>query len=234
MVVNAHDILRYGHALEASVARSMEQPPERRLVTVDQRHFAPVPEAINMKTLKSGSKAARAIQVSAGHFFEAFDLIVFGTFAKIIADNFFSAGNDQLGLMLVFTTFASAYVMRFFGAVFLGPYFDHAGRRKGLLVSLTLMAIGTGIIAVAPTYRAIGVFAPMLIIFARLIQGFSMGAETGGVYAYLLEIASPGKKALFVSFSATTFGLCGGWYGILSCCRAHRTAAAKASPTTSS
>lgn len=158
-----------------------------------------------MITPTSGSTVIRCLQVSAGHFFEAFDLIVFGTFAKIIADNFFPAGNEQLSLMFAFMTFASAYVMRFFGAVLLGPYFDHAGRRKGLLVSLTLMAIGTGIIAVAPTYQSIGVFAPMLIILARLIQGFSMGSETGGVYAYLLELAPKGKKALFVSFSSTTF-----------------------------
>lgn len=155
--------------------------------------------------LTSSSKVIRCFQVSAGHFFEAFDLIVFGTFAKLIGDNFFPAGNEQLSLMFAFMTFASAYVMRFFGAVLLGPYFDHAGRRKGLLVSLTLMAIGTGIIAVAPTYQSIGVFAPALIILARLIQGFSMGSETGGVYAYLLELAPDDKRALFVSWSATTF-----------------------------
>lgn len=160
-----------------------------------------------MKMAKSGSKVIRAFQVSAGHFFEAFDLIVFGTFAKIMADNFFPTGSEQMGLMFAFMTFASAYIMRFFGAVLLGPYFDHAGRRKGLLVSLTLMAVGTGIIATAPTYKEAGLLAPALIIFARLIQGFSMGSETGGVYAYLLEIAPEGEKALFVSWSSTIFNL---------------------------
>ncbi len=154
-----------------------------------------------------GSKLSRALTVSAGYFFEAFDLVVFGTFAKVIGDNFFPSGDSQLSLMLAFTTFASAYVMRFVGAVVLGPYFDHAGRRKGLIVSLTLMAIGTAIIAVAPTYQSIGVMAPILIIAARLIQGFAMGSETGGVTAYLLEIAPPKHKALFVCLNTTTFNL---------------------------
>ena len=160
-----------------------------------------------MNAPSSGSKIVRALQVSAGNFFEAFDLIVFGTFAKVIADNFFPGEDEQLSLMLAFTTFASAYVMRFVGAVVLGPYFDHAGRRKGLVVSLSLMAVGTVIIAVAPTYETIGVFAPTLIIIARLIQGFSMGSETGGVTAYLLEMAPKGRRALFVCLNTTTFNL---------------------------
>jgi MHS family citrate/tricarballylate:H+ symporter-like MFS transporter len=155
----------------------------------------------------SGSKVKRAIQVSAGNFFEAFDLIVFGTFAKVIADNFFPAANEQLSLMLAFTTFASAYVMRFVGAIVLGPYFDHAGRRKGLLVSLTLMAIGTGMIAVAPTYQTVGVLGPAMIIVARLIQGFSIGSETGGVTAYLLEIAPEGRRGFFVRWHSTVINL---------------------------
>lgn len=160
-----------------------------------------------MNTATSGSKVSRAIQVSAGYFFEAFDLVVFGTFAKVIAANFFPSGDEQLSLMLAFTTFASAYVMRFFGAVVLGPYFDHAGRRKGLIASLSLMAVGTAIIAFAPTYHSIGIAAPILIVAARLIQGFAMGSETGGVTAYLLEIAPRDKRALFVCLNTTTFNL---------------------------
>ncbi len=155
----------------------------------------------------SGSKVKRALQVSAGNFFEAFDLIVFGTFAKVIADNFFPAENEQLSLMLAFTTFASAYVMRFVGAIVLGPYFDHAGRKKGLLVSLSLMGVGTGMIALAPSYETVGVLGPVMIIVARLIQGFSIGSETGGVTAYLLEIAPPGRRGFFVSWHSTVINL---------------------------
>jgi MHS family citrate/tricarballylate:H+ symporter-like MFS transporter len=156
---------------------------------------------------KPASKIKNVVQVLSGNFFEAFDLIVFGTFAKIIGDNFFPGKDPQLSLMLAFLTFASAYVMRFVGAVVLGPYFDHAGRRKGLLVSFTLMAVGTGMIALAPTYAAIGTFAPMLLILGRLIQGFSVGSETGGVNAYLVEIAPPNKRAFYVSWNATSFHL---------------------------
>jgi MHS family citrate/tricarballylate:H+ symporter-like MFS transporter len=156
---------------------------------------------------KAGSKVSRVIQVSSGSLFEAFDLIVFGTFITFIAGNFFPKGNDSLSLMWAFSTFASAYLMRFVGAVVLGPYFDHAGRRKGLLISFSLMAIGTGLIAIAPTYAMIGIFAPILLVVGRLIQGFSVGAETGGIVAYLSEIATPNKRALYVSWNATTFHL---------------------------
>jgi MHS family citrate/tricarballylate:H+ symporter-like MFS transporter len=151
------------------------------------------------------SKAIRALQVSAGYFFEAFDLVVFGTFAKVIGDNFFPSGDEQLSQMLALATFASAYLMRFVGALVLGPYFDHAGRRKGLIVSLSLMSIGTAVMALTPTYRSIGLLAPVLLITARLVQGFAMGSETGGVTAYLFEIAPKERRALFVSLNTTTF-----------------------------
>jgi len=155
----------------------------------------------------SRSKAARVVQVSAGNFFEAFDLVVFGTFASIIAANFFPSSDKQLSLVLAFSTFASAYVLRFIGAVVLGPYFDHAGRRKGLILSLSLMAVGTLLIALAPPYSMAGVLGPCIVVAGRMIQGFSAGAENGGVVAYLVELAPANRKAFFASWNTTSIHL---------------------------
>ncbi|WP_159107457.1 tricarballylate/proton symporter TcuC [Azospirillum sp. B506] len=150
-------------------------------------------------------KLYRIIQVASGNFFEAFDLVVFGTFATAVGAAFFPADNPVTSLMMALMVFAVAYVMRFAGAVILGPYFDHAGRRKGLLISLSLMALGTIIIAFTPKYETIGLAAPLLVLFGRLLQGFSIGAETGGVTAYLKEMSGRNNSALYVCWNAVCF-----------------------------
>jgi len=152
-------------------------------------------------------RISSAVQASTGTFFEAYDLIVFGSFAGIIGENFFPSANKYTSVMFGFMTFAAAYVMRVAGAIILGPYIDRAGRRKGLILSLTLIAIGTGIIASTPTYTSIGIFAPILMIVGRLIQGFSIGGETGGVAAYLVEVATQGRRALYMSWTTICFQL---------------------------
>ena len=158
-------------------------------------------------TAVRSNKILSALQASAGSFFEAYDLIVFGTFAGVIGAAFFPGASRYMSLMFGFMTFAAAYLMRVAGALVLGPYLDRAGRRKGLMLSLSLIAFGTGIIAFCPTYRSIGVFAPILMLTGRLIQGFSIGGETGGVTAYLMEVASPSRSALYVSWNSICFHL---------------------------
>ncbi len=85
--------------------------------------------------------------------------------------------------------------MRPFGALVLGAYTDRHGRRAGLLMTLSLMSVGTLAIAIVPSYASIGLAAPLLILLSRLIQGFSAGAELGGVSVYLAEIATPDTRA---------------------------------------
>ncbi|MGF6303877.1 MFS family permease [Paraburkholderia sp. WC7.3d] len=84
--------------------------------------------------------------------------------------------------------------MRPLGAIVLGAYIDEVGRRKGLIVTLSIMASGTILIACVPRYTTIGMLAPALVLVGRLLQGFSAGAELGGVSVYLAEMASPGRK----------------------------------------
>ncbi len=94
--------------------------------------------------------------------------------------------------------------MRPIGALVFGAYIDRIGRRKGLIVTLSIMACGTILIAFVPSYATIGVLAPMLVLLGRLLQGFSAGVELGGVSVYLSEMATPGNKGLYVSWQSAS------------------------------
>jgi metabolite-proton symporter len=128
--------------------------------------------------------------------------MVYGYYAKAIADTFFPAGNEFLSLMLSLVTFGAGFLMRPLGAIFLGAYIDRHGRRAGLILTLALMACGTLLIAAVPGYATIGLAAPLLVLIGRLLQGFSAGVELGGVSVYLAEIATPGRKGFFVSWQS--------------------------------
>jgi len=94
--------------------------------------------------------------------------------------------------------------MRPLGAIILGSYVDRVGRRKGLILTLRMMALGTMLIAFVPGYASIGLFAPFLVLIGRLLQGFSAGVELGGVSVYLSEMATPGNKGFYVSWQSAS------------------------------
>src|SRR5207244_5014606 len=99
-------------------------------------------------------------------------------------------------------TFGAGFLMRPLGAIALGAYTDRHGRRAGLILTLGLMSIGIISIACTPGYATIGLFAPLLVLIGRLLQGFSAGMELGGVSVYLAEIATPGHKCFYVSWQS--------------------------------
>lgn len=150
----------------------------------------------------STSKVATVLRVTSGNFLEMFDFFLFGFYASSIARAFFPTGNDYASLMLTFVTFGAGFLMRPLGAVILGAYVDRIGRRKGLIVTLTIMALGTVLIAFVPGYATIGLYAPFLVLIGRLLQGFSAGVELGGVSVYLAEMATPGNKGFYVSWQS--------------------------------
>src|SRR3954451_20048433 len=147
-------------------------------------------------------KIASVIRVSSGNFLEMYDFFVFGYFASAIGKAFFPSGSEFGQLMLAFMTFGAGFLMRPLGAIVLGVYIDHHGRRSGLLLTLGLMAIGTLSIALVPGYETLGWLAPAIVVAGRLIQGFSAGVELGGVSVYLSEIATPGNKGFYVSWQS--------------------------------
>src|ERR1017187_1903950 len=147
-------------------------------------------------------KLQTVFRVSSGNFLEMYDFMVFGYFSAAIGRAYFPASSEFASLMFSMTTFAVGFMVRPLGAIFLGAYIDHIGRRKGLLVTLGLMSVGTLTIALVPGYETIGLFAPIVVVLGRLCQGFSAGVELGGVSVYLSEIATPGHKGFFVSWQS--------------------------------
>jgi MFS family permease len=150
------------------------------------------------------SKIGAIARVASCNFIEAYDFIVYGYYARYIAATFFPTKSAYASLMLSLVTFGAGYLMRPMGAIVLGAYMDKNGRRKGLILTLALMAAGTVSIAVIPPYGAIGIVAPLIVIAGRLLQGLSAGAEFGGVAIYLAEIATPGRRGFFCSWQAVS------------------------------
>jgi len=148
------------------------------------------------------SKVKTVFRVTSGNFLEMYDFMVYGYFASAIAEAYFPGKDHFASLMLALATFGAGFLVRPLGAIFLGAYIDHHGRRKGLIVTLGMMAVGTLMVAAVPRYETIGMMAPLLVLFGRLLQGFSAGVELGGVSVYLSEMATPGHKGFYCAWQS--------------------------------
>ena len=151
------------------------------------------------------------VRVTSGNFLEMFDFFLFGFYAKPIGDAFFPVHDPVGRLLLVFLTFGAAFLMRPLGAILLGAYVDRVGRRRGLIVTLAIMAAGTLVIAATPSFATLaaiapglGYAAPLLVLCGRLAQGFSAGVELGGVSVYLAEMAAPGRRGFLVAWQSAS------------------------------
>nr|WP_198982176.1 MFS transporter [Herbaspirillum sp. ASV7] len=155
----------------------------------------------------SHPQARRAIiSSSIGNALEWFDILIYGAFAVVIAKQFFPTGDDSVSLLLTFATFGVSFFMRPLGAVVLGAYADRAGRKSALMLSITLMTIGTAMIAFMPSYGSIGLLAPAGIALGKMIQGFSAGGEFGSSTAFLVEHA-PHRRGFFSSWQVASQGI---------------------------
>jgi len=139
------------------------------------------------------------IACNIGVCLEGFDFIAYTAFAAIIGRLFFPAGDALSGALLVFGGFGAAYVARPVGGVFWGIYADRFGRRRALASIAVLMGLGTLGIAIAPTYAAVGMAAPVIVLAARLVQGFAASGEFASATAMLVELAPPGRRAFYAS-----------------------------------
>ncbi|MGB9034644.1 hypothetical protein BLJ79_14110 [Arthrobacter sp. UCD-GKA] len=159
--------------------------------------------AATPQQLAAAKKAV--ISSSIGAALEWFDIIVYATFAVVIAENFFPESDGTIALLLTFATFAISYVIRPLGGMVLGSFADRKGRKNALTLTLMLMMVGTLIMAVAPTYAQVGVWGAVIILVSRLVQGFSAGGEFGTATAFLIETA-PHKKAFYASWQVAAQG----------------------------
>jgi MFS family permease len=141
---------------------------------------------------------------SVGTLIEWYDFYIFGSLATTLAPAFFPAGNPTIALLSTLATFATGFIVRPFGALVFGRLGDLVGRKHAFLVTLLIMGGSTFAIGLLPTYAQIGLFAPMLLLILRLLQGLALGGEYGGAATYVAEHAPDGKRGFYTSFIQTT------------------------------
>lgn len=172
---------------------------------------------LSNRTISDKKLVKLVVASSIGNALEWFDLIAYAFFARTISKLFFPTDNATLSLMLALFAFAMSYLIRPLGAVVIGNYADKVGRKSAMLLTIWLMMAGTFLIAVMPTYQTIGLLAPIGILVARLLQGFSAGGEFGSATAMLVE-HYPERKGFISSFmfaSQGLSGLLGAGFGLL-------------------
>ena len=141
---------------------------------------------------------------SVGTVIEWYDFYLYGSLAAIITVQFFSGVNETTGYIFALMAFAAGFAVRPFGAVFFGRLGDLWGRKNTFLVTMLLMGLSTFVVGLLPSYAAIGVAAPIVLIAMRLVQGLALGGEYGGAATYVAEHAPPGKRGLYTSFIQIT------------------------------
>jgi MFS family permease len=152
--------------------------------------------ARKLQTLPAKGRVAVVI----GNWLEFYDFLVFSFFAVMIGDAFFPGESEIARLLGALATFGAGFLTRPLGAAIIGAYADRVGRRGALSLTLILMSLGSALVAVTPPYAQIGLAAPIILLAARLIQGFSAGGEVGAATSYLLESAPVAKRAAITAW----------------------------------
>jgi MFS family permease len=142
-----------------------------------------------------------------GNALEFYDFTTYSFFAVFIGKAFFPAGDDITSLLYSVGTFGIGYLTRPIGGIIIGAYADRAGRKPAMLLTIGLMAVGMLMLAITPSFAAIGYAAPALVVAGRLIQGFALGGEVGPSTAYLLEAAPPSKRGYITSWQLASQGV---------------------------
>ncbi|TAL32610.1 MAG: MFS transporter [Phenylobacterium sp.] len=165
---------------------------------------AQVPAALLAPGVTAGQRFKAILGGSAGNLVEWYDWFVYSAFAVYFSNHFFPGGDELAGLLKTMAVFAVGFFARPLGAWLMGLYADRAGRKTALTAAVSLMCGGSLIIAVLPSYETIGVAAPILLVFARILQGLSVGGEYGASATYLSEMAGKRRRGFWSSFQFVT------------------------------
>jgi MFS family permease len=141
-----------------------------------------------------------------GNALEFYDFTTYAFFAVMIGRAFFPSHDPFVSLLLSVAAFGVGFITRPLGGIVIGAYADRAGRRPAMMLSIGLMAVGMVLLAATPSYATIGLAAPFLVVFARLIQGFALGGEVGPSTSYLLEAAPAGKRGQYGAWQIASQG----------------------------
>jgi MFS family permease len=142
-----------------------------------------------------------------GNVLEFYDFTTYAFFAVMIGRQFFPVHDPLMSLLLSVATFGVGFITRPLGGVLIGAYGDRAGRKPAMMLTVLLMAVGMLILALTPSYAAIGPIAPILVVLARLIQGFALGGEVGPATSYLIEVAPPAERGFYASWQLASQGV---------------------------
>lgn len=157
---------------------------------------------------RPGMSRTRVIAATTiGNALEFFDFTVYSFLAVVIGRLFFPTMSPYGQLLLSVATFGVGFFMRPLGGIVIGAYADRRGRKAAMTLTINLMALGCAMIALAPTYAQAGLAAPLIIVLARLIQGFSAGGEVGASTTMLIEYASPRNRGYYASWQFASQGL---------------------------
>ena len=139
-----------------------------------------------------------------GTMIEWYDFYIFGSLATVLSLKFYPPGNDTFALIAYLATFAVGFLVRPFGALFFGRLGDLAGRRIAFIITLTIMGFSTASIGLLPTYQMAGWFAPIVLIFIRVLQGLALGGEYGGAAVFVAEHVPDNRRGFYTSFIQIT------------------------------
>ena len=153
------------------------------------------------------TKAKVIAAAMVGNTLEFYDLFIYGFLAITIAKVFFPAQTELMSVLITVGTFGASYIMRPWGAVLLGSFSDRKGRKAGMMLTIWAMGIGTALIAFSPSYAAIGILAPLIVVLGKLLQGFSAGGEFGTSVSFVVEHAPRDQRGFFASFQVVGIGL---------------------------
>ncbi len=151
----------------------------------------------------------------AANALEFYDFVVYSFFVVYIGKAFFPAKTAFVSLLIAVGVFGVGFVFRPLGAILIGAYADSAGRRAAMILTIALITVGTMGLAVTPSYSSIGVAAPVIVIFCRVVQGFALGGQVGPASAFLVEVAPFGHRALYASWIFVGQGIAGLLAGML-------------------
>src|SRR5499425_3314994 len=141
---------------------------------------------------------------SLGTVFEWYDFYLYAVLAPFFAALFFPPGNQTAALLSAFATYAAGFLVRPFGALVFGRLGDLVGRKHTFLITIVVMGASTFAVGLLPTYAAIGIGAPLLLVGLRLLQGLALGGEYGGAATFVAEHSRPGERGYSTSYIQTT------------------------------
>ena len=162
--------------------------------------------AVGDRAHPGGVRKRAVVAAVIGNFIEWYDFTIYGYLAVVIAPLFFPSEDRLVSLMATFAVFGVAFVMRPIGALFFGNIGDRIGRRNTLAAIILITSGATFFIGLIPSYETIGILAPLLLVLARVVQGFAVGGEYGGATAFMVEYAPEDKRGLYGSWQFVTQG----------------------------